>query len=1116
MVTMAGPEEEYQEYQDLLEEHCYIITEMLDPIKVVPYLRSKHVMDENDYEEIEAKDTRKKKAMHFVNLLKGKGPEGYGHFIDILEKVMPHLYRLLTNKDPRRQSALSTYGQEEGDFCPDCLGAGSSEYLLLATKLVELNKKYAAVKWREATKSNAVEEFQEKFRAKEVEVEDLQRKMENYEDIKRGYLQLKDQNHSLTEEKSNLLAKVVSYMEESKSTQERLRETMQELDQVHLELNNEREKMTLERTQSIRLRREVESQPSSIKLQRKVELLEMELAKERSKNRAAVNPAVTDSSTDILKQDLEEAQEKCKDMVEDLYRVREELHKAEQQKEKIRQEKEELQVQCSLLSSEKNNHKKWSETALDKLQQVEKERNEAWQARDDAQTNMRKCIADKDKYWAMVNDLTNQIEEKDKEIGQLRMKMTRNKIHNSAQHDSILLAPPRGVLCDSCGQALPIYGRQTSSISNRSSDDIDVLVKEKFRKRAYETKYYNKFCRSHSLGNLTQEAVDSAFDEIPKTYISDDDVWDDVPYGTLQRTETTTPEPSYSVRSRNQSDSARLKYSQIGTGSLSLDETSRRTKCNSIADAECEGSGTAHDVRWARILSDSFTVSGVPRDEICDPFCDDRPRSQSLGVLEDYRLGDGSLKDGSDSGVEGAESCRVFSSSPRPGSTALTKWEVTLPASDLQVEVTIVGGNKEGIFVESCREGSEAARLGLVQGQQITDLEYRAPDQYGSGRTIRKVPMAGLTLEEAFQAVGDACGQVTLTGMDNWSGYQFSHEHIRVLRGGDDFYVRSNSNVEDLDCKVKEGEIFHVTCSRYKGDQKWYATQVDPDTGNFSNPGPIPSSKRLIKSELQSSLAKSAQKKPSLMPFLPSPTRSRSMKPPLSPKEKVFMRSQSEQPGFFGADELSFTPYTRVKRVDVKGKRPVLLLGPQMLVHNVAFQLTLPPHQEEDLQFQLCPPVDTNSVATTETASKETGTGQSTQHMVQSGEMLGGLVSQYSLKSIKDIISQEKHCVLTLSTDCLQCLHDNNIHPIIIFLKPGRSKNLMTLTQGTDKQVAKDQKTQAMDVFNSLSQLVVEHFCIELDGAKVKDKEGIVLAVKEQVRKVQGVKILWLEEARPV
>ena len=48
-----------------------------------------------------------------------------------------------------------------------------------------------------------------------------------------------------------------------------------------------------------------------------------------------MNPAVADSSTDILKQDLEDAQEKCKDMVEDLYRARDELHKSEQQKEKV-------------------------------------------------------------------------------------------------------------------------------------------------------------------------------------------------------------------------------------------------------------------------------------------------------------------------------------------------------------------------------------------------------------------------------------------------------------------------------------------------------------------------------------------------------------------------------------------------------------------------------------------------------------------------------------------------------------------------------------------------------------------------------------------------------------
>lgn len=75
----------------VLKLHRERILQELDVNKVLPYLVYDEVFSLEEYKEILAQDTSKKRTELFLDQLSQKGPSGFNAFCSVLEEVCPHL-----------------------------------------------------------------------------------------------------------------------------------------------------------------------------------------------------------------------------------------------------------------------------------------------------------------------------------------------------------------------------------------------------------------------------------------------------------------------------------------------------------------------------------------------------------------------------------------------------------------------------------------------------------------------------------------------------------------------------------------------------------------------------------------------------------------------------------------------------------------------------------------------------------------------------------------------------------------------------------------------------------------------------------------------------------------
>ena len=75
------------DYREILESRRLEITERLNCARtyLFDYLRCKGVFDQEDCELILSEKTNKSRAGKFVDELLRKGPEGFQHFIDVVQ-----------------------------------------------------------------------------------------------------------------------------------------------------------------------------------------------------------------------------------------------------------------------------------------------------------------------------------------------------------------------------------------------------------------------------------------------------------------------------------------------------------------------------------------------------------------------------------------------------------------------------------------------------------------------------------------------------------------------------------------------------------------------------------------------------------------------------------------------------------------------------------------------------------------------------------------------------------------------------------------------------------------------------------------------------------------------
>ncbi|XP_028842332.1 caspase recruitment domain-containing protein 10 isoform X1 [Denticeps clupeoides] len=348
-----------------------------------------------------------------------------------------------------------------------------------------------------------------------------------------------------------------------------------------------------------------------------------------------------------------------------------------------------------------------------------------------------------------------------------------------------------------------------------------------------------------------------------------------------------------------------------------------------------------------------------------------------------------------------------------PATPVLTK------TSSLANDLTIVGGNSTGIFVQSVRAGSTAEQCGLKQGSELVELDRVL---FGGG----SLQLSQCTGEVAHFSLQWWMDPASLKHRDNPEGYSrlCAEMSSPSFCGADSFYVRVNLDMNpnsDPPCLgLSCDDILHVTDTLYNGRYHWRCTRVDPRTAKPLQAGTVPNYNRaqqllLVKLRTMDRDQKSSKKKF----YKRSVEQVRLVKPVSSSSQGSIPRLHYT---LSHRHEENLIPYSTVQPVTANYKRPVIF-SPSLLSRGLIERLLQP--ADSGLDFNTCHP---EPIPAPERNDK-------TVFMLNSEQSLG-----IRLRSVQEVIEQGKHCLLQLGLASVEALLRQGVHPIVLHIKPKDKK----------------------------------------------------------------------------
>ncbi|XP_013855986.1 caspase recruitment domain-containing protein 14 [Austrofundulus limnaeus] len=386
-------------------------------------------------------------------------------------------------------------------------------------------------------------------------------------------------------------------------------------------------------------------------------------------------------------------------------------------------------------------------------------------------------------------------------------------------------------------------------------------------------------------------------------------------------------------------------------------------------------------------------------------------------------------------------------------------------------QLTVVGGNKTGVFVHQVTAGSSAHTVGINPGAQLVEVKYEQKD-----RAVRMV-LEDSTLEEATWALSQVTGFCHLSLRPRQDDYEALLQQLQAndASSGDSFYIRVNVSLAAGSggaLSVSCNDVLHVTNTRPAGaEDQWHASQVHPCQLLDLQRGSVPNyyrAQRLLIRAIEEinfqtqkclkdgqTLPESKEKavrivstgRPGRNPLWVSVekekmTSSESGAPPLSKscvtlmpytlvsphfpprrnplwvsveKEKMTSSESGSPPPSKSC--VTLMPYTLVSPHFPPVCRPVLLL-PTVLGRILDKKLA------SWQGFELCEP---EVLSSCEHSAR-----------LQRSEILEdceqGENCCYTRQSVEKVMKKGIHCVLPLGLDCVRRLHRFDIFPIIVFV----------------------------------------------------------------------------------
>ncbi|XP_031422220.1 caspase recruitment domain-containing protein 11 isoform X3 [Clupea harengus] len=1061
-----------------VENNRYILSRYINANKLTPYLRQCKVIDEQDEDEVLRSlllVSKVDRAGRLLDILRRKGERGYVVFLESLEFYYPDLYKMVTGKEPTRRFSTivgeSSKSMEEGQ-------EGLTQFLM--NEVIKLQQQAKAKDVQRVDvmgKCRTLEDEHKKLRLANQELHSFQ---ERYNKMKEERNNYNDELTKVKDENYKLAMRYAQLSEEKNMAVMRSRDLQLEIDQLKHKLNKVEAECTMERKQSLKLKNDMENRPRKeqiFELERENDMLKIKLQELQSIIQPGPLPDSDKAILDILEHDRQEALEDRQDLVNRLYNLHEEVRQAEELRDKYLDEKEALELKCSTLVKDCEMYKNRMNTIMVQLEEVERERDQAFKSRDDAQKQFSQCLIDKDKYRKQIRELEEKSDELHIEIVRKEAKIVNleSKLRRFAKENGLEQSLPRDIPSTIISQALGQQDPKAEGPSEDSGDDSPVdnnffVPETRFRRRPN--------LKGAGIGRCKSPVTTPRAPDFQGVSSTNGELFE------APRFDMAPSQTAASIAASN--------HPNTPTSAL---ETLAKLRCrnDSVMSTVPEPPGNASLVRRTKEGEDEFqprSLSSVDSDSGDYMEFDEDTDRLSHSPPSIHSSSSSHQSEGMDSyDLEQVNNIfRKFSLERpfRPSVTSFTQisstvrpiQDVSLQGDSLLSDVTLMGGNESGIFVSFVQPGSSTERAGLKEGHHLLMLEgcIRGESQ--------RVPLDTCTKEEAHWTLQKCSGPVQLHYRSNMDGYRRLQRDLEEGRlvSGDSFYIRANLNVsgpsDNCSLSVRCDEVLHVLDTMHQGRCEWLCARVDTFSDKDLDRGTIPSYSRaqqLLLVKIQKLMCRGGREEAdsqrgglrnSLVPEESTPPPDPKSSPRLS-RASVFIcqilqlvsradnkykrMNSSERVRIVSAENssmfpkpfaetlrkddasdpendlkksLNLIPYSLVTSYHCQRKRPVLF-APNALAKTIIQKFL---NLGGAMEFNICKP---DVLSKEEFLMKQ----KIEDSIIYSKEKQGYTYECVTPENIETVASKNKHCLLEADLGCVKHLLRREIYPIIIFIK---------------------------------------------------------------------------------
>ncbi|XP_034394383.1 caspase recruitment domain-containing protein 11 isoform X2 [Cyclopterus lumpus] len=852
-----GMSDDVEALWEKVECKRYELCRAISPSKLTPYLRQCKVLDEQDEDEILNSMLLVSKAnrtSRLLDILHTKGERGYVAFLESLEFYYPELYKLVTGKEPTRR--FSTIVVEEGH-------EGLTQFLMNEVMKLQQQSNVKTLQTAELSRKNCtLEDEQKKLRVANQELQAIQQRYNKLKEERNSYsdelLRVKDENYKLA-------MRYATLSEEKNMAVMRGRDLQLEADQLKHRLNKLEEECKMERRQSLKLKNDIESRPRReqiFELERENEMLKIKLQDLQSIIQPGPLPASDKAILDILEHDRQEALEDRQDLVNRLYNLHEEVRQAEELRDKYLEEKEDLELKSSTLQKDCEMYRNRMDTITVQLEEVEKERDQAFRARDEAQHQFSQSLIDKDKYRKQIRELEERSDELHNEIVHKEAKLVTLESRLRRLSKDIVLdqSLPRDLPPTIISQA-----RDYKPVQDQSEWSSDDSPGEKFQSEEPRLKRRPNLKAGIRVKSpvCVPKEVHPESTQSAAVSVNGGDLLEIQMQNSHVKSMSLPPSPSILTSPTYPHFSAPLLSTTSSPSylTLSMADQSNRTNMlcsrnDSILSTLPEPPEKASLYRREREKEHDFhprSLSDFDSDNMEMEFEDEVLR----GPPSVHSSSSSHQSEGMDS-YDLEQVTNIFRklSLDRPFRPSLSSFsrssaslkpvqELSLLGENLLMDITLVGGNHSGIFISAVQSGSMAEKAGLREGHHLLLLEGYIREENQS------ISLDTSTQEEAYWTLQHCSGPVKLHYRANFDSYRRLQRDLAdgPLVSGDSFYIRVNLNISgQSDCcslSVHCDEVVHVLDTRHQGRSEWLCAHVDPYNGcDLADCGTIPSNSR--------------------------------------------------------------------------------------------------------------------------------------------------------------------------------------------------------------------------------------------------------------------------------